>query len=86
MYTARQSVDPVVAQRINDDRREQTPTPVWHLAKAANIDEKAMMHHLGKLGIEPFRWERDLIWHVSKPDVRRLMGLSVDDDEAVSSK
>jgi hypothetical protein len=52
MYTAQQMSDPIVSQRIDDDRRESTPTPVWQLAKSANVDEKTMMHHLGRLNIE----------------------------------
>lgn len=68
-------MDPVVSQRIDDDRRESTPTPVWHLAKSANVDEKEMMHHLGGIGVKPFRWGVDMLWHVNKADVRKLMGL-----------
>jgi hypothetical protein len=75
MYTTRELADPVVRQRVEDDRRESTPTPVWHLAKSANVDEKAMMHHLGTLGIETFRWGAEMLWHVGKADVRKLMGI-----------
>lgn len=75
MYSPRQSADPTVRQWIDDDRRESTPTPVWHLAKSANVDEKEMMHRLGRLGVEAFRWGADMLWHVRKADVRKLMGL-----------
>lgn len=75
MYTPEQALDPVVGARIDADRREETPTPVWHLAKSANVDEKAMMHHLGSIGIKPFRWGNEMLWHVDKPSVRELMGI-----------
>lgn len=75
MYSPLQSVDPVVGQRIDNERRESTPTPVWHLAKSANVDEKEMLHHLGIVGIQAFRWGRDMLWHVKKSDVRVLVGL-----------
>jgi hypothetical protein len=75
MYSIQQSMDPVIGKRIEQDRRESTPTPVWHLAKSANIDEKSMLYHLGKAGIEAHRWGADMLWHVSKADVRKLLGI-----------
>jgi hypothetical protein len=75
MYTLNQSGDPVIASRIEADRRESTPTPVWHLAKSANADEKDMLYHLGNLGIDVFRWGPDQVRHIRKSDARKLMGL-----------
>jgi hypothetical protein len=75
MYTLRQMADPVIAARIAADRREGTPTPVWHLAKSANVDEKTMVHHLGKLGIDVYRWGSDMALHIKKADARKLMGI-----------
>lgn len=75
MYTPKQMSDPVIAQRISDERRESTPTPVWHLAKSAGVDEKELLHHLGLIGIRAFRWGPEVLWHVDKADVRKLIGL-----------
>jgi hypothetical protein len=75
MYTPLQMADPVIAARMAKDRRESTPTAVWHLAKSAGIDEKDMLHHLGKLGIDVYRWGADLALHIKKRDARKLMGI-----------
>lgn len=75
MYRFDQLADPAIRERITQERREGTPTPVWHLAKSANVDEKDMLHHLGTLGIEVFRWGADMARHITKADVRKLMGL-----------
>jgi hypothetical protein len=75
MYTPAQMADPVIAARIDADRRESTPTPVWHLAKSANVDEKDMLYHLGNLGIDVFRYGGDMARHITKADARKLMGL-----------
>lgn len=75
MYSLQQLGDSEVRDRIEQDRREGTPTAVWHLAKSAGVDEKDMLYHLGGLGIEVFRWGSDMSRHVSKADTRKLFGL-----------
>lgn len=78
MYTIAQLADPEVRGRVDREREESTPTPVWHLSRCAGIPEKDMLYHLGRLGAEAFRWGEGRSWHVSKADARKLMGLDGD--------
>ena len=70
-------MDPVIQERIAKDRRDNVPTPVWHLAKSAGVDEKAMMHHLGKLGIPVYSSEANPTLVILKADARKLMGIEL---------
>jgi hypothetical protein len=75
MYSPRQLADPVIRARLDADRRETMPTPLWHLAKSANIAEKDMLHHLGTLGISVFCYGADQERHITKADARKLIGI-----------
>lgn len=55
---------------------DDSPTPIWHLAKACGVDVTKMIHHMGKWNIEVFRPEGDATPCISKVDARRLMRFS----------
>jgi hypothetical protein len=55
-------------------RNEQTPTPLWQLAKSAGVSEKSLLYILGRRGFDVSYDDKGTA-HVSKSDVRKLMSL-----------
>lgn len=72
MLTLRQSL---YAAR---EQRDDTPTPVWHLAKACGVDVQRMIYHLGKWNVDVFKVDGEATPCISKTDARRLMRFSTE--------